>query len=387
MDLGFSQEHLEIEEKARKFASIEIAPVIEKLENDLELRQEIFQKMAQMNFMLMCVPKNLGGVYTDTLSYMLALKAISSVDAGIGVAMSITNMVAEMIARYGTTHQRELYLPALKKGVGLPLAFALTEKESGSDAKSLKTLAILNPKNPHEYLLKGSKQFITNADTAGLMIVMAKIQDISNVNAITAFIVEKGTEGMDIIKKERKMGLLSANLIDFQLNNCPVSKNQVLGELGQGFEIAMQALDSGRISIGAQALGIAEAAFEAALNYSKERSQFGKPLAENQVIAFKLADMYVKIQAGKGLLYQACWEKDQGKNVNLSASSAKVYCTETAIEIVNEALQIFGGYGYVKDYPLERYYRDVRVTTLYEGTSEIQRLIISRALLRKGEKN
>jgi acyl-CoA dehydrogenase len=378
MDFGLTPAQVAVETKARKFAAVEIAPIVEQLENDINLRQEIFQKMAKVGFLLMCVPKDQGGDYTDYLSYVLALKAIASVDAGMAVGMSIMNMLSEILVTYGTSEQKEKYLTRMRKGEGLPLAFALTEKEAGSDSKSITTEAKLDN---NDYILNGTKQFITNADIAGLILVLAKTNNREGAHGITAFLVDQGTEGFVILKKERKMGLLSANLVDFALENCKVPKNQILGKIGQGFEIAMRALDAGRIGISAQALGIAEAAYEAALKHSKERYQFGHPLAENQVIAFKLADMFVKINAAKGLLYKTCWHKDRGENINLFASVAKVFCTESSIEVVDEALQIFGGYGYVKDNPLERYYRDVRVTTLYEGTSEIQRLIISRAIL------
>ncbi len=380
MDFDFTKEQMGIEEKARKFALLEIAPIVEKLEEDLTLRQEIYKKMAHAGFLLMCVPQEYGGSYTDCLSYALALKGIARVDAGMAVAMSVINMMAEVLSLYGTREQKDKYISQIKKGECLPLAFALTEKESGSDAKSIKTEAIQDPKDPNYYLLNGSKQFITNADAAGLILVMARTDSTQGAKGITAFLMDQNTEGFKVDKKERKLGLLTANLIDFSLNNCRVHKNQILGELGQGFEIAMRALDAGRIGISAQALGIAEAAYEAALQHAKERIQFGHPIGDNQAIAFKLADMFVKLNAGKGLLYKVCLEKDKGVDVNLSAAVAKLFCTESSIEIVNEALQIFGGYGYVKDYPLEKYYRDVRVTTLYEGTSEIQRLIISRAL-------
>lgn len=383
MDFNFSHDQLEIEERARKFASLEIAPVVDKLEEDLSLRQNIYHKMAENGFLLMCVPPKEGGTYSDFISYVLALKAIAKSDAGMAVAMSVINMTAEVIATYGTQEQKEKYLTLFKKGEALPLSFALTEKESGSDAKSIQTEAKPDPDHQGFYLINGSKQFITNADTSGVILVLAKTDAQQGAGGITAFLIEKGTTGFKIIKKERKMGLLSANLVDFELDHCRVSEKQILGRKGQGFEIAMRALDAGRIGISAQALGIAEAAYEAALRHSQERHQFGRPLADNQVIAFKLADMFIKLNAGKGLLYKACWHKDRAEDVNLPASVAKVYCTEAAIEIVDAALQIFGGYGYVKDYPLEKYYRDVRVTTLYEGTSEIQRLIISRALLKK----
>lgn len=383
MDFTLKTEQLAAEEKAKKFAALEILPCVELLEHDLELRKDLFQKMAREGLFLMGVPKDLGGTQTDYLSYLLALKAISAADAGMGVAMAITTMMTEIIVRYGTSLQKEEYLTKIASGEGVPYSFALTEKDSGSDAKSLQTQAVLDVQNKNLYVLNGAKQFITNADLAGLILVMAKTDPDQGSRGVTAFLVDHGSKGLHIVKKERKLGLLSANLVDFRLENCKVPKNKILGELGQGFEIAMQALDTGRIGIAAQALGIAEAAYEAALKYSKERYQFGRALAENQAIAFKLADMYVKMQAGQALLYQACWRKEQGLDVNLQASSAKLFCTETAIEIVNDALQIFGGYGYIKDYPLERYYRDVRATTLYEGTSEIQRLIISRAILKE----
>lgn len=379
MDFSLSKEQLDIEEKARKFASLEIAPVIEKLEEDLILRQEIFQKMAKAGFMLMSLPKENS---PDTLSYALALKAISSIDAGIAVTMSVVNMIAEVIANYGSAAQKEKYLSLIKRGDQLPLSFALTEKDSGSDAKSIKTEAIRDDRDQDYFILNGSKQFITNADTAGMVLVLAKTNKTQEAHGITAFLIDQGTEGFKVFKKERKLGLLSANLVNFELNNCRVHQNQILGEIDHGFEIALKALDSGRIGVSAQALGIAEAAYEAALKHAQERFQFGHPIAENQAIAFKLTDMYVKINAAKGLLYKVCWMKDRNENINVAAAVAKLYCTESAIEIVNDALQIFGGYGYVKDYPLERYYRDVRVTTLYEGTSEIQRLIISRGLIK-----
>jgi len=381
MDFNFTSKQLSVEENARKFAALEIAPWIDKLENDLILRQEIYQKMARAGYFLMCVPKELGGDYADYFSYILALKAISAVDAGIGVSMSITNMMTEIIAIYGTEEQRKKYFTRIRKGEGLPMSFALTEREAGSDAKNIKTEVIQDPENLDFYILNGSKQFITNEDVSGVVLVLAKSDVQVGSHGISAFLIEHGTEGFNIVKKEQKLGLLSANLIDFDLAQCRISKSQLLGKLGQGFEIAMWALDSGRIGISAQAIGIAEVAYQTALNYAKERYQFGHALSENQIIAFKLADMYTKIEASKGLLYKACWFKERGENVNLAASVAKVFCSEKSIEVVNDALQIHGGYGYIKDYPLERYYRDIRVTTLYEGTSEIQRLIISRQIL------
>lgn len=378
MDLTLTSQQKDLLQRAKKFALMEIAPFVDQLEEDLLLRGQIYEKMAHEGFLLMNIPAENGSL--DTLSYALVLKAIASVDAGMATSLSVINMVAEIIYKFGTEQQKKKYLLGISKGNLLPLSFALTEKESGSDAKSIQTAAILDSAK-NLYVLNGSKQFITNADTAGLIIILAKTDPNKGSEGITAFIVEGDSAGIKIIKKERKLGLLTANLIDFDLVNCQVQSNEILGKLGQGFEIAMRALDSGRIGISAQALGIAEAAYLAAVKHAKERKQFGKSLGDHQAIAFKLADMYVKMQAGMGLLQRACWEKDSGTQATLAASTAKLFCSEVANEIVNESLQIFGGYGYVKDYPLEKYYRDVRVTTLYEGTSEIQRLIISRHIL------
>lgn len=379
MDLTESQH--EIEQKAQKFALMEIAPFADQLENDLLLRDQIYRKMAQENFLLMNVPEKMGGNYSDTLSYALVIKALAAVDAGIATAMSVINMVAEVIYKYGNDEQRKKYIQNIKQGNQLPLAFALTEKESGSDAKSIHTSAVVDPNDKESFILNGSKQFITNADAAGFILVLAKTDANKGSKGITAFLLEKGMEGIKIVKKERKLGLLSANLIDFDLINCKIPRKNILGHEGQGFEIAMYALDSGRIGVSALALGIAEAAYHEAVKHAKERKQFGKSLADYQAISFKLADMFVKLNAGNALLHQACKEKDSGKNIALAASMAKLFCSEASNEIVNDALQIYGGYGYVKDYPMERFYRDVRVTTLYEGTSEIQRLIISRSIL------
>ncbi len=377
MDFSFTPEQLALEERSEAFAAKEIADSVPLLEENLEMRSQLFRKMAEAGLMLLNVPKKLGGAFTDTISYALALKAIAAADAGISVAMSVVNMVAETIAIYGTEIQRKTYLFRIGRGECVPLAFALTEKEAGSDAKSIRTEAKLDPRNGDFYLLNGEKQFITNGDIAEAMIVMAKID-----SEITAFLVDKGTPGLEVVKKERKLGLLTANLVDLSFRGCRVPADNILGEKGQGFKIAMTALDSGRIGIAAQAVGIAEAAFKASVRRSQERQQFGQPIAENQAIAFKLADMQVKLSAANLLLFKACWLKDQGLPFNKEASEAKLYCSEACNEIVNEALQIYGGYGYVKDYPLEKYFRDARVTTLYEGTSEIQRIIISRHLLK-----
>lgn len=376
MDFALSPEQQALEQRVRQFADCEIAPHIVRLEEDLPFRKELFKKMALEGLFLLTVPKERGGTKVDSIAHALAMKAIAKVDAGIAVAFGVTNMVAEAIDRYGTDEQREKYIPAIAKGECVPLSFALTEKEAGSDVKNIKTVAKEDPAHLDSLILDGEKQFITNADISGLIVLIAK-----GPRGATAYLIEQGTPGFSVVKTERKLGLLTANLVDLKLEGCRISKRQILGPEGDGLKIALGALDSGRIGIASQSLGISEAAYEAALAYSQEREQFGRPLCDNQVIAFKLADMKVKIAAGLLLLYKASWLKQQGAPFTLEASEAKLYCSETCNEIASDALQIFGGYGYVKGYPAERYFRDARATPLYEGTSEVQRIVISRACL------
>lgn len=371
MDFELSTQQLELEARAQAFAEREIAPFVNRLEEDLSFRKALFGKMACEGFFDMH-----GGNAIDSVGYALAFKGIAKADAGIAVAMGVTNMVAEAIYHYGTEEQRNKYLPAIAKGECAPLAFALTEKGAGSDVKNIQTRATEDVADPKYVVLEGEKQFITNADIAALVVVMAQ-----GPAGITAYLVEQGTPGFSVTKTERKMGLLTANLVDLQFKGCRIDKRQMLGVEGQGLKIALNALDSGRIGIAAQSLGISEAAYEAALLYSKQREQFGRHLCDNQVIAFKLADMKVKISSGTFMLLHAAWLKDQRKPFTLAASEAKLYCSERCNEIVSEALQIFGGYGYVKDFPMEKYFRDARATTIYEGTSEIQRIVISRHIL------
>jgi acyl-CoA dehydrogenase len=381
MNFAFTKAQLAQERKTIDFAEKEISPYISRLETDLVFREELFRKMAKSNLFLLTVSEKDGGHFIDSISYVLALKAVAKVDAGIGVAMSVINMVAEAISIYGTAAQKKKYIPEIAKGKCIPLAFALTEPNAGSDAKSILTYA---KADLNGYLIEGEKKFITNGDLAKLLIVFAKTDKKKGAEGITAFIVERPNKGLEVIKKENKLGLLTANLVGLKLSKCLVPKENVLGKIGEGFKIALASLDSGRISIAAQALGIAEGAYEAALSFSQERHQFGHPISENQTIAFRLADMKVKLDCGRLLLLKAAWQRDQGASYTLEASEAKLFCSEIANEIASDALQIHGGYGYVKDYPAEKYFRDARVTTLYEGTSEIQRLIISRKILSVG---
>lgn len=377
MDFSLTPAQIAKERLCADFAHDEVAPHVKALEEDISLRLTLFQKMAKLGLFSLSLP----GVSQDTTAYLVGLKALAKVDAGIAVAMAVTNMVAEAIARWGTEKQQKQYLPKVNNGSCIPFSFALTEKQAGSDAKAIQTSVVEDPHDSGYLLLSGEKQFITNADIAGAIVVMAKGGWTGVKPGISAFLVDRDIPGMSVTKKENKLGLLTANLVSLRFENCRILKECLLGPPGEGLKIALSCLDSGRMGIAAQAVGIAEAAFEAALAFSKERQQFGHPICDNQSIAFKLADMHTKLSAALLMVLRGAWLKDAGQPFSMEAAEAKLFCSEVCNEIVAEALQIHGGYGYIKDYPIEKYYRDVRVTTLYEGTSEIQRLVISRHLL------
>lgn len=378
MNFGLSEEQEKIQDQCREFAERMILPHVKELENNLEFRQKLFQQMALEGLLLLALPDK--EKKRDSIGYLIGLKAIAKIDAGIAVTMAVTNMVAEAIEWFGTKRQQAHYLPNIANGSCVPLCFAMTEKEAGSDIKAIQTSFFVDQEDPAFIVLNGTKQFITNGDLAGALIVIAKGQWMEE-EGISAFIVDRGLKGFSVIKKEDKLGLLTANLVSLRFDNCRLPKNALLGKPGAGLRIALSSLDSGRLGIAAQSLGIAEAAFEAALAFSKKRLQFGHAIIENQAIAFKLADMQVKIDAGRLMLFHAAWLKDRNVQFSRQAAEAKLYCSEICNEIANEALQIHGGYGYIKDYPVEKYFRDARVTTIYEGTSEIQRIVIARHLL------
>lgn len=377
MDFSLSDTQLAWQDKAKEFARQNIAPYIERLESDFSFRQELFQQMADEDFFTFAIPSN---EEADAIAYLLTLKEIAKVDAGIAVAMSVSTMVAEAIWHHGSIHQQEYYLARIASGECIPAAFAVTEKEAGSDIKQIQTCYTANA---DDYTLNGTKQFITNADSAKVILVLAKLKSTQADHHPTysAFLVDRSTPGIYIPKIERKMGLLTANLVSVEFDHCRIPKNKLLGKEGMGLHIALSSLDSGRLSVAAQSLGIAEAAYEAALKFSKSRVQFGAPISQQQAIAFKLADMRVKLDASELLIFKAAWMRLKGLPFTAAASTAKLFCSEAANWIANEAVQIHGGYGYIKDYSVEKYFRDARVTTLYEGTSEIQRLVIARHLL------
>ena len=376
MDLRLTEEHKMMQQMVRDFAQTEIAPFVPRMEAG-EFPREILTKMGELGLMGMTVPEEYGGADMDFLSYILAIEELSKVSAVIGVILSVhTSVGTNPIIQFGNEEQKATYLPKMATGEYLG-AFCLTEATAGSDAGSLKTRAV---KDGDEYVLNGSKMFITNGGEADVYIVFASTDSTKRTRGITAFIVDKDTPGLVIGKDEKKMGLHGSRTVELAFENVRVKEENRLGEEGEGFKIAMANLDVGRIGIASQSLGIAEASLQAATAYAKEREQFGKPIAHNQGIGFKLADMATAVEAARLLVYRAAHLRQQGKKCGKEASMAKLFASRTAVETSTEAIQVFGGYGYTKDYPVERYFRDAKITEIYEGTSEIQRLVISKSL-------
>lgn len=378
MNFQFTEEQLMIKETARKFAVEELAPRASERDEKEEFPHEEIKKLAELGFMGMMVSENYGGAGLDTISYVLAMEEISKVDASVGVIMSVNNsLVCWPIEVYGTEEQKIKYLPRLARGELLG-AFCLSEPEAGSDASNQRTTAV---RDGDFYVLNGTKNFITNGVYANILIVFAQTDREKGSKGISAFIVEKDFQGVIVAKKEKKLGIRSSDTAQIVFEDCRVPVSNRLGEEGAGFKIAMTTLNGGRIGIAAQALGIAQASLEASIKYAKERKTFGKYLAEHQAIQFKIADMATKIEAARLLTLLAAWKKDRGERYVKEASMAKLMASQVAVECALEAVQIHGGYGYIKDFPVERYLRDSKITEIYEGTSEIQRIIIARELL------
>lgn len=376
MDLRFTEEQEMMRKMVQDFAQKEITPFIENMEAG-EFPKEILNKMGELGLMGIPVPSQYGGAEMDFTSYIIAINELSKVSATIGVILSVhTSVGTNPILYFGTEEQKQKHVPKLAAGEYLG-AFCLTEPSAGSDAGSLKSRATLDGEH---YVINGSKVFITNGGEADVYIVFASTKPELGTHGISAFIVEKGTPGLVIGKDEHKMGLHGSRTVQLTFEDMRIPKESLLGEEGQGFKIAMSNLDVGRIGIAAQALGIAEAAYEAAVNYAKERVQFGRPIATQQGVGFKLADMATNIEAAKLLIYRAAELRANGLNCGKEASMAKLFASKTAVKVTTEAIQVFGGYGYTKDYPVERYFRDAKVTEIYEGTSEIQRIVISKQL-------
>lgn len=379
MDFRLTEEHLAVQEAAREFAQTELLPGVIERDTEGKFPYEQIKKMGDLGFMGMMVDPKYNGGGMDTISYVIAMEELSKIDASASVSMSVNNsLVCWGLEKYGTEEQKQKYLTRLASGEVLG-AFCLSEPEAGSDATSQKTSAEL--KGDH-YLLNGTKNWITNGSSASIYLVIAQTDASKGHKGISVFIVEKGWEGFVIGKKEDKLGIRGSDTHSLMFTDVKVPVENRIGAEGFGFTYAMETLNGGRIGIAAQALGIAAGAYELALAYSKERKAFGKPISQHQAIQFKLADMATQIEAARLLVYKAAWLKDQGQDYAHASAMAKLYASEVAMDVTVEAVQVHGGYGYVKEYHVERLMRDAKITQIYEGTSEIQRIVISRALLK-----
>jgi alkylation response protein AidB-like acyl-CoA dehydrogenase len=383
MDFQLNEEHLMIKEAARNFARHECLPGVIERDEKMQLPREQLEKLADLGFLGMMVSPQYGGAGLDAVSYVIAMEEISKVDASVSVCMSVNNsLVCFGIEIYGTEEQKQKYLTPLaqgkKDGSLYTGAFLLSEPEAGSDATSQRTTA--EDQGDH-YILNGTKNWITNGGSASVYLVMAQTDPAKGHKGISVFIVEKAWPGVVVGGKENKLGIRASDTHTILFNDVKVPKENRIGDDGFGFKFAMKTLAGGRIGIASQALGIAAGAYELSLAYSKERKAFGKAIADHQAIAFKLADMATRIEASRLLCLKAAFDKDQKRDYTLSASMAKVFASETAMWTTVEAVQIHGGYGYVKEYHVERLMRDAKITQIYEGTSEVQRIVISRSIL------
>ena len=379
MNFELTEEHLAVQQAARDFAQTELLPGVIERDEQQRFPAEEIKKMGELGFMSMMVDPKYGGGGMDSMSYVLAMEEISKIDASASVCMSVNNsLVCWGLETYGTDDQKEKYLRPLASNQAIG-AFCLSEPEAGSDATSQKTTAI---DNGDHYILNGTKNWITNGNSASYYLVIAQTDIEKGHKGINAFIVEKAWDGVTVGKKEDKLGIRGSDTHSIMFQDVKVPKENRIGEDGFGFKFAMKVLSGGRIGIAAQALGIASGAYELSLQYSKERKAFGKEIMKHQAIAFKLADMATEIEAARMLCLKAAWLKDNGKNYDRASAMAKLYASEVAMKTTVEAIQIHGGYGYVKEYHVERLMRDAKITQIYEGTSEVQRVVISRDVLR-----
>ncbi len=379
MDFSLTEEHLMIRDAARDFAKNELLPGVIERDTKQEFPAQQIKMMGELGFLGMMVDPKYGGGGMDTLSYAIAMEEISKIDASASVVMSVNNsLVCYGLEKYGTEEQKQKYLTKLATGEKLG-AFCLSEPEAGSDATSQKTTAIDKGDN---FILNGTKNWITNGGNADYYLVIAQTHKEKGHHGINALIVEKGWEGFEIGPKEDKLGIRGSDTHSLIFNDVKVPKENRIGEDGFGFKFAMKTLSGGRIGIASQALGIAAGAYDLAREYSKVRKAFGTEICNHQAIAFKLADMHTNIEAARHLVYKAAWDKDQGNNYDMSSAIAKLFASQVAMDTTVEAVQIHGGNGYVKEYHVERLMRDAKITQIYEGTSEIQKIVISRGLLR-----
>ncbi|MCM3643525.1 MULTISPECIES: acyl-CoA dehydrogenase [Priestia] len=375
MFFKLSEEHEMIRKMVRDFAKNEVAPTAAQRDEEERFDRGIFTQMADLGLTGIPWPEQYGGIGSDYLAYCIAVEELSRVCASTGVTLSAhTSLAGWPIYTFGTEEQKQKYLKPMATGEKIG-AYGLTEPSAGSDAGGMRTLAV---KDGEDYILNGSKIFITNGGEADIYVVFARIDP--NEKRTSAFIIEKDMPGFSVGKKEKKLGIRSSPTTEIIFEDCRVPKENLLGNEGEGFKVAMMTLDGGRNGIAAQAVGIAQGALDAAVAYAKERQQFGKPIISQQGIAFKLADMATSIEAARLLTYQAAWLESQGLPYGKESAMSKLYAADTAMKVTTEAVQVFGGYGYTKDYPVERFMRDAKITQIYEGTQEIQRLVISRYL-------
>jgi len=379
MDLRLTPEQEMIKQVTREFADKELLPTAAAFDERQEFPTELWKKMGALGLMGLLIPEEWGGAGVDTVSYVLALEEIARGNPALSTAMSVTNsLTAYGIWRFGTEEQKRRFLLPLTQGEKLG-GYCLTEANSGSDAVKMQTTAV---KKGDKYILNGTKLFITNGLSGHIYLTFAVTDKTKGANGITCFIVEKGLPGFKVGKKFDKLGMRASDTTEIIFDECEVPEGYRLGEEGAGFKLAMELLDGGRIGIAAQALGIAQASYEFARQYATDRQQFGRKIYDFQAIQFMIADMATRIEASRLLVHKAASRRDQGYKVGLEASMAKLFASETAMKVATDAVQVFGGYGYIKEFPVERYFRDAKVTEIYEGTSQIQRLVIAKHLLK-----
>ena len=368
-----------IAQMVRDFGSVEIKPKMMEWDESQEFPIALFKKMGALGLMGVLVPQEYGGAGFGYPEYVTVISEVAKIDGSIGLSVAAHNSLCTgHILQFASEDQKQKYLPKLATAEWIG-AWGLTEPNTGSDAGNMRTVAV---KEGDYYIINGAKNFITHGRSGNVAVVIVRTGEVGDSHGMTAFIIEKGTAGFSSGKKENKLGMRASETAELIFTDCRVHKSQIIGKEGDGFIQSLKVLDGGRISIAALSLGIAQGAFDAALSYSKERHQFNKPISSFQGISFKLADMATKIEAAKLLTFKAADLKNKGQNVNIESAMAKLYASEIAVEVANEGVQIFGGYGYTKDFPAEKYYRDAKLCTIGEGTSEIQKLVISRALLK-----
>ena len=379
MDFNPGENVQMVAEAARNFARKEILPFVMEWDEQQWFPFELFQKMGEIGLMGMIIPEAYGGSGLGYEEYVAAIVELTRIDPSVGLSMAAHNsLCTNHIYTFGHEEQRKKYLPKLTSGEWAG-AWGLTEPNTGSDAGNMRTTAV---KDGEYWVINGAKNFITNGKSGQVATVIVRTGEIGDSHGMTAFVIEKGTPGFSSGKKENKMGMRASETAELIFNDCRVHESQILGKVGEGFVQSLKILDGGRISIAALSLGIALGAYDAALAYSKERHQFNQPISNFQAISFKLADMATEIEAARLLIDRASFLKNQGKSVNKESAMAKLYASEIAVKVANEAVQIFGGYGFIKDFPVEKFYRDVKLCTIGEGTSEIQKLVIARSLLK-----